>query len=524
MISKKEILTSLKRIHKPIPNHRKNRKSDCIASLRGFYSTRGRRNTARTALFVIGEEDHWSKDDTRLLKVETEMERISLLIVGVGIQSFSVLNAIQMIVSDNRKFYVLPSYSGLKRLSEELTTGPCLPMSLETSGSVTPQPVTPVPLPTLSFYKRCRELADGQNYIREIPFLGWQHLTCPKGTRIDTRDCKCRIPTGDRIPEVTSIVTTQVLAESLKTQVSVPTSPMLTTRTANLFVTTVETTTLKSPPVQTTTPKSLPVQITTPKSPPVQITTQKSPPVQTTTQKSPPVHTTTQKSTPGLTTTQKSPPVQTTTPKSPPVQTTPKSPPVQTTTPKSPPVQTTTPKSPPAPTTTPKSTPVQTTTPKSPPVQTTTPKSPPVQTTIPASIVKEVTKAHLLLTKLENIVTVDRNSRQKAPQAITTVNIQPILHATTKAKTSERTTKVTGLPEPSTFNLAIAATSTSDKVIDLIDLSKYLTKEPSIITTKSPSIDSSHIRNQPAKTLNFHSEIHKLSASSKWTRGGGHKT
>lgn len=90
------------------------------------FSVRHRQNTARTALFLIGEEGKWSKDDAKLMKEETEAERVSLLMVGVGIQSFSVLNAIQGIVSERRRFYVLSSYDSLKWLSTELTRGPCL--------------------------------------------------------------------------------------------------------------------------------------------------------------------------------------------------------------------------------------------------------------------------------------------------------------------------------------------------------------------------------------------------------------
>ncbi|OWF48122.1 hypothetical protein KP79_PYT07928 [Mizuhopecten yessoensis] len=248
-ISKKEILTSLESIKKPEPNPSENKKSDCIASLREAYSNRERHNTSRTALFVIGEEGRWNKEDTKLLKVETEEEGISLLIVGVGIQSFSVLNAIQAIVSDNRKFYVLSSYRGLKRLSAELTTGPCLPMSLEVSESVTPQPIIPVPLPSLTFNSKCRELSDGRSYIREIPFLGWQRLTCPESTRIDTNDCKCRIPTESvtRIPEVMSTDTIEI-----STPLPVPTSRISTTSTS-LAVTTSQPTTSQSPPDQSVT-------------------------------------------------------------------------------------------------------------------------------------------------------------------------------------------------------------------------------------------------------------------------------
>ncbi|XP_069127992.1 uncharacterized protein [Argopecten irradians] len=270
MISKMEILTSLKRLRKPEPNPRKNKKSDCISSLKGIFSTRERQHTARTALIVIGEEGQWSKEDTRLLDTETQEERISLLIVGVGIQSFSALNAIQTIASENRKFYVLPSYRSLKRLSEELTTGPCLPMSLETSGSEIEQPATHAPLPKLKFYKGCRELADGKTYIREIPFLGWQQLTCPEGTRIDTSDCKCRLSTEPIKwkPEVTSIATINVLTPAPKTHVPVPTTPMSST-VQDLFANTAKMTSKNPRPLQgncqDTSPKSMRVQTTTQK-------------------------------------------------------------------------------------------------------------------------------------------------------------------------------------------------------------------------------------------------------------------
>ncbi|KAK3593860.1 hypothetical protein CHS0354_011464 [Potamilus streckersoni] len=161
-------------------------KTHCLESINYTFETKSRQDVPKTAV-ILRAGDKWNDIYTLKQAIQAKKNGVSRIVIAIGIKDYASLYALQSLASDAETFFVVSGYKDLKNLAQNLSKGPCQPISTELTSKherFTVKTTTPAPKPI------CVQVSASM-YRRHVPGLGYIREQCPNGTAVDTAACKC---------------------------------------------------------------------------------------------------------------------------------------------------------------------------------------------------------------------------------------------------------------------------------------------------------------------------------------------
>ncbi|KAL3882502.1 hypothetical protein ACJMK2_028839 [Sinanodonta woodiana] len=161
-------------------------KTHCLESINYTFETKSRQDVPKIAV-ILRAGDKWNDIYTLKQAIQAKKNGVFRIVIAIGIKDYASLYALQSLASDAGTFFVVSSYKDLKNLAQNLSKGPCQPISTELTSKherFTVEPTTAAPKPIC-------EQVNANTYRRHIPGLGYIREQCPNGTALDTTACKC---------------------------------------------------------------------------------------------------------------------------------------------------------------------------------------------------------------------------------------------------------------------------------------------------------------------------------------------
>lgn len=187
-----DVLENVRKLEKPSIDNTPKRTDQCIRAINTVFSMGGREGVRKIAVLLIGEDNSWSDKATKAHVQEAKDNHVSILVITTGNKNFTRLHSLRNIASDDGKFFVLTSFKGLQPLSNDLSTGSCLPIALDFSAKKDKTTLAPVTTPRHVSISDARCRSSGNSAFEKlIPFFGWIRVNCAKDEGVDLIKCEC---------------------------------------------------------------------------------------------------------------------------------------------------------------------------------------------------------------------------------------------------------------------------------------------------------------------------------------------
>lgn len=187
-----DVLENVRKLEKPSSDKTPKRTDQCIRAINTVFSLGGREGVKKIAVLLIGEDNSWSDKATKAHVQEAKDNHVSILVITTGNKNFTRLHSLRNIASDDGKFFVLTSFKGLQPLSNDLSTGSCLPIALDFSAKKDKTTEAPATSPRQVSISDVRCRSSGISAFEKlIPFFGWIRVNCANNERVDLIKCEC---------------------------------------------------------------------------------------------------------------------------------------------------------------------------------------------------------------------------------------------------------------------------------------------------------------------------------------------